>query len=248
MSKAQKLEILAPEKAGSLVETVSNWKQCFHKATPSDVAAGIKRDMEESERFGRASVYGAITIGLRLIFIRDNGPRGTLQDFIEDHFDGTTRRTLGNHMRAAQGFLNASGILDKRTHRLRDGAALAPIFETQLHLFMSPEAERFDGILKKLTKYVGDRSLRDLLKIMQEADSSPPKNYGNAGGANKPSPQKRARADAMETLDQIQAFMASKEWVFLDEGDLARLDNLLAEFHAQVGAHIKEQTRKGGAR
>lgn len=128
------------------------------------MAAAILTDIENFDRLSREAAFIALRVGLRLILIRDNGQRGSLAKFIRDHFKGKqTERTLFRYISIAEAFAKDCGLLEKKTHKLTNGEAIAPILDTQLELFTDPNAT-FEGAMKKLMKWVGERGLSDLYK------------------------------------------------------------------------------------
>lgn len=127
-----------------------------------DFAAAIRADLDLYDKSTNIAAYAAIRNGLRLMWVRDNGTRGDLTKFIKlVARRNQCERTLYRHLEVAQKFAEDSGLLDKKTRQLTNGKQAAPILETQLELFSDPKA-KFDGAMKKLVKWVGERGLTDL--------------------------------------------------------------------------------------
>lgn len=247
--------ILPPEKGELTISPTVGLVQMSW--TDSELAERIKKEMAEVENVGRVAVYRAIGIGIQLIFKRDSGQRGDLGSFIDGNFEKKKRSTLFNYIRVARDFLENARALDRKTHKLLSWDAVAPVTSTQLHLFMSPEAEHFDGILKKLVKYVGNRSLSDLYRSLTEQEMNPPNHTGKKL-KTMTAIQKLAQRekDALQTGNDIASFRGVKkkdgtwdaDWVCMKTPDLGKLADLLEMFRADVAAEIKRRKAEEAAR
>lgn len=151
---------------------------------------------------------------------------------------------MRNYIRIADTFLREAGFKSKQTFKLEDHKAIAPIFEEQLDLFLSPEKEKLAGAQKKLVKWMEGRGLNEILRdITARAHSHPPVNHGNAGARNHKLPVTKKRDDALAALAALEAGHKSGDWKFLEDDELARLENALTAFEADVSAQITK--RKG---
>lgn len=154
---AKKLTVLPPSLTRVSDDTVAV-NTCL---TPENIASAIEADIERFERSSREAAFSALRIGLSLIFIRDTGERGALMRFIREHFSKGRERTLMRYIGIAESFAKEAGLVERKSKLLTNGDAIAPILETQLELFTDPKA-KFDGAMKKLVKWVGERGLADL--------------------------------------------------------------------------------------
>lgn len=170
--------------------------------TPEHLATEIKADIARFERTAREAAFIALRIGLRLIWVRDNTPRGSLAGFIRDHFDGIhSERTLQRYISVSERFAIDAGLVEKRTLKLTDAAKVSPILDAQLDLFTDPQA-KFDGAMKKLVTWVGDRGLSDLYK---ETQSYPRRNTAGqiVAGKGKPLTEDELTARANDEIQNI---------------------------------------------
>lgn len=218
MSKST-LEVIPP-KTRSLTR-VSDAIVSVNPLSEDSLAQAIHADIERFERTSREAAFSALRIGLGLIFVRDNGQRGSLMAFIRKHFSRAHHeRTLMRYIVIAEQFARDAGLMEKKTQKLTNGEALAPIMETQLELFSDPKA-KFDGAMKKLIKWVGQRGLTDLYN--QKTKLSATKSSKKIGMAR--------------TLEDLSA-EAEKELITV----LNQLDAwFLAEHHTRVKPASREQ-------
>ena len=202
------------------------------------MANQIQADMDRYERMSRDAALIALRVGLRLIWIRDNEPHGSLTQFTDTYFANRSRRTLFNYIRIADQFLTDAGLRDKATYKLTGKAldAVAPICAVQLELFSDPEA-KLEGALKKLVKWVGDRGLADIYKEMEshKTPNTPPKNpkikADSGGGITVEQRMEVAR----EQLGALQLMLEAGAFEFLDDEDLATLDRTADALHQRTG-------------
>lgn len=148
----------------SQIGTSANWQLLpISPGGEADFARAIIADHAHFNRTSREAAFAALRIGLRLCWLKDNAPHGSLEPFIKEHLSAISRRALTNYKTAAEKFVKDAGLLDKKSHKLTNGKAIAPILEVQLDLFGDPDA-KFTGALNKLAKWVGDRGLSDLYR------------------------------------------------------------------------------------
>ena len=203
----------------------------------ASLAAQIRADMDSYERMSRDAALIALRVGLRLIWIRDNAPHGGLLTFMAEHFADKSQRTLYNYIRVADQFLTDAGLRDKATFKLTGKAlaAVAPICEVQLELFSDPEA-RLEGALKKLVKWLGDRGLAEIYREMEakKGNSLPPRSGKGGRPAHDSITPAQRREAAVEWMQQLGMFHTSKAWEWLEDAEMAELDNLLDRFSGGV--------------
>lgn len=213
-----------------------------------DMAAAIRADVAIFHRHSRLAAFLAIRIGLRLVWIRDNGAHGDIGRFIETELKDQSRSTLNNYMNVAHRFAVDSGLLDKRTHRLENGKAVAPILSEQLELFADPEA-KFEGALKKVVKWVADRGLSEIyntLKAEKKQRTAPP--TGTKVNTSEADRRAQAEKDAKATLSSFCQWYEGGMWKLLDDSDLDKLRALGAKFQIEAPAIVKGRNKGGLAR
>jgi hypothetical protein len=222
MSKST-LEIIPP-KTSSLTR-VSDATVSVNPLSEDSLAQAIHADIERFERTSREAAFSALRIGLGLIFVRDNGQRGSLMAFIRKHFSRAHHeRTLMRYIVIAEQFARDAGLMEKKTQKLTNGEAIAPIMETQLELFSDPKA-KFDGAMKKLIKWVGERGLTDLYQQKTKLAATKTGKKTIEG----PAPIKTLEELAAEAEDElIGALNMLNAW-------------FLAEHHARVKPASREQ-------
>lgn len=164
MPKVIKTEVVPPaskalSKTGDTVSPVPNPTQL----DAPQLARAIEDDISRFERTSKEAAFLALRIGIRLAWVRDNKEYGGLGKFLKEFAGRQSERTLFRYIAVADRFLADAGLLEKRTHKLANGDAVAPILATQLELFTDPTA-KFEGAMAKLIKWVGDRGLSDLYK------------------------------------------------------------------------------------
>jgi len=212
--------------------------------TAVEMAAQIRADMDAYERMSRNAALIALRVGLRLIWLRDNEPHGTLLNFMAEHFADKSQRTLYNYIRISDQFLTDAGLRDKATFKLTGKAlaAVAPICEVQLELFSDPEA-RLEGALKKLVKWVGERGLADIYKELEsrKVQSSPPKGGKRGGEIGGGITVEQRMEVAREQLGALQLMLEGGAFEFLDDEDLATLDRVADELHQRTGKLLRER-------
>jgi hypothetical protein len=160
MSKSRRItaDIVTPD-TGDTVSLVPNPTQL----DAPQLAQAIEQDISRFERTAKEAAFLALRIGIRLVWVRDNSQFGGLTKFLKQ-FDGRqSERTLKRYISVADRFLADAGLVEKRSRKLTNGDAIAPILSTQLELFTDPAA-KFEGAMQKLLKWVGDRGLSDLYK------------------------------------------------------------------------------------
>jgi hypothetical protein len=173
------------------------------------IAEAIKADIDRFERTTKEAAFCALRIGLSLMYIRDSGAYGALTKFIKTHFGKAhSERTLFRYIAIAEAFAKDTGLVEKKTHKLTNGQAIAPILETQLELFTDPAAQ-FDGAMKKLMAWVGERGLSDLYKAQKKAA---PKADDDDDGPPKP---KTADELAQEAEEEMNTFATLMDGWFL---------------------------------
>lgn len=160
MSKSRRITAeIVPAETGDTVSLVPNPTQL----DAPQLAQAIEADITRFERTSKEAAFLALRIGIRLVWVRDNSQFGGLTKFLKQ-FDGRqSERTLKRYISVADRFLADAGLVEKRSRKLTNGDAIAPILSTQLELFTDPTA-KFDGAMQKLLKWVGDRGLSDLYK------------------------------------------------------------------------------------
>lgn len=188
----------------------------------SDLADAIRADLELYDRSTNIAAFAAIRNGVRLMWVRDQGQRGDLTRFVKSISKrNQCERTLYRHLAAAEQFAKDAGLLEKKTQKLTNGDKVAPILAVQLELFADPKA-KFEGALKKLVKWVGERGLADLYKQTVAA--------------------KTTRSVKLATLPPIQKTHAD----LCEEGEeeiIATLNALDAWFLAEHHVRVKPATR-----
>lgn len=191
------------------------------------LAEAIHADIERFERTSREAAFSALRIGLGLIFVRDNGPRGALMAFIRKYFSKAHgERTLMRYIVIAEQFAKDAGLLERKTQKLTNGEAISPIMSTQLELFADPKA-KFEGAMKKLVKWVGHRGLSDLYKHETKL---------NATKSSK-LPQHTDEAPRIKTVQDLHAEAEDELTSVLNALDAW----FLAEHHTRVKAATRTQ-------
>lgn len=211
------------------------------------MAAAIKADVAVFDRMSKEAVFIALRIGLRLVWIRDNGAYGSLTKFVKAHFAGKSERTLYNYIGLADQFLTESGLRDKATHKLT-GKALetaAPIVEEQLELFTDATAKHV-GAVKKMVAWVGKRGLSEIYKSLEKprgvTNKNPPVNAGGNDGdeLDLETLIEQAKADYIA----VESAHTAKTWHHLDDEGLAALSRILDAWQGELKA--LELARRGG--
>lgn len=206
------------------------------------LAQEIRQDLAEHERTSRQAAFLALRVGVRLVWLRDNAERGLLLHFMEAHFP-QSRRTLYNYIRIADAFIRDAGLCDRKTHKLTDGNAVAPILQEQLELFTDPQA-KLEGAVKKLVKWVGDRGLTDIYRQLEARHEAP----GSGGKTGKPAmpagdiiaDMSAKRSLAQHATSDLRAFFEGRAWQDLDREEQGALLALLEKFTT----HLKKELRR----
>lgn len=259
--KAAELEVIPPKssrkaKAESgatlaVMPQVAPLETSLQPSTAEGLAESIKADIARYERTSREAAFIALRIGLRLVWVRDNQPYGTLAQFIGAHFENKAERTLRRYISCTDTFLQEAGMLDKKTHRLTGKAwsATAPIVEEQLDLFTDPAAKH-DGAMKKLIKWVGERGLADIYKELEERrkEGRPPPKPTKDSAANRLANQQDEvlqaqlmQKHAAEQLAELETMLHGESWKVSPPEDLAHwetttrklLDSIIATIAAR---------------
>jgi hypothetical protein len=211
--------------------------------TPAQHAASILADVKTFESHSRIAAFVALRIGLRLVWVRDNGSHGDIGKFIVGHLGGMSRSSLANYMNVASRFVLDAKLVDKKTHLLSDGGAVAPILNEQLELFADPEAV-FEGALKKVVKWVADRGLSQIYKdIAAEGKRPAPPAGGNKQKLTESERRAQNTKDAEALLAQFSTWYESGTWKLLDDKQLDQLRALGAKFHLEAPAIVKGRNK-----
>jgi len=209
------------------------------------LATRIHQEMEATERLARASVYTALRVGIVLGMIKESG-HGNLGKFLESHFKSKCRATLTKYQAVANAFLNKAKLKDAQ-HKITDAKAVSPLLEAQPDLFLSPDAQQLQGVLKEAHSWVNGRGLNQIFRDLAATGkkSLPPAQHGNDGNHDKRkiTPQQR-REEALETVGEMKTFCESDDWKFLHLGELGQLANHLADFSAAVKKQVADLERK----
>lgn len=215
--------VVIPPKKSSLTR-VSDATLSVNPLSEDSLAEAIHADIERFERTSREAAFSALRIGLGLIYVRDNGQRGSLMAFIRKHFSRAHHeRTLMRYIVIAEQFAKDAGLMEKKTQKLTNGSAIAPIMETQLELFSDPKA-KFDGAMKKLIKWVGERGLTDLYQQKTKlAAKSTHKTHGPAPVKTVQDLEQDAENEITHALNMLDAWFT-------------------AEHHTRVKAKTRSQT------
>jgi hypothetical protein len=251
MKKSDDTAVIETEIVGKVATVASLPLVASLEVSAVDMAAQIRADMESYERMSRDAALIALRIGLRLIWIRDNEPHGSLLEFMRDHFADKGQRTLYRYIGLADSFLTDSGLRDRATFKLTGKAlaAVAPICSVQLELFSDPQAA-LEGALKKVVKWVGERGLAQIYRELEtkKNDAMPPR-HGKGGRIAEGSitPEMRRKA-ALEQAELVSVFFGGRSWEHLEDGELAVLDNLLDQFGAGVREILSARRAAGDAK
>jgi len=266
MSKSQSITptgavtVLPPEGQLSNTWTIpSTWKSPALGQLHSEdaLADHIQQKLDLSNRYGRMSAFVAIQIGIVLIAFRDNSAWGGFTAFMKRRFP-KAKSTLYNYMRVAGDFLTEAKLRDRK-FKLTDVDAVSPILETQLDLFISPEAQKMQGVLRKLVKWVGDRSLQEIYRNLSHEDDDEDGPPSGSGKGRKKLTEAQEIAllekEAHEATDRLRLFLGAKpdgkgfegKWTVLGIEPLAQLDTLLSTFQRAVRDRLQE-LRLGQAR
>jgi hypothetical protein len=222
--------------------------QIVANLTPDEMADAIRADVATFDRHTRLAAFVALRIGLRLLWIRDNGRHGDIGKFIAAHLKDVSRRSLNNYLNVAECFAVECKLVDRKTHLLSNGDRVAPILNEQLELFADPKA-RFEGELQKVVKWVGDRGLSQIYRdIASGADSDHGSTPQSRGKRTTPSEADRRDADEQDARDffaRLKTHMAAEWYQWLDEQQLDELRAIGGTLLEQCPRLIKQ--RRGRA-
>lgn len=242
-AKDTRLSIVPPQ-----IGNVANL-QDVATLTPEVMAATIREDIAIFDKHTRLAAFVALRVGLRLLWVRDNGEHGDMKHFIDAHLQGIARRSLTNYMNVAIAFCKDAKLVDKKTHRLTNGEAVSPILDEQLDLFTDPQAV-FEGAVKQVVKWVGDRGLSRIYHDIAAGagGSDTPRSLPPTGPKRKLTDAEERdgdEAEAVRFMIQLRQFHTSELWKSLPEAELEELRAMGAYFAQEAPKLAKSRNRAG---
>lgn len=210
--------------------------------TAESIAGMIRDDVSAFEKYSRIVAYGAIRIGLMMMFVRDTSTYGSLGKFMDEHLAGLSRSSLYNYMKVAQHFAEDAKLVDKK-NKLTNGDKVAPILETQLELFADPQTI-FEGALRKVIKWVADRGLSEIYRDIAAGEKK------RFGGHLSPGPdmspeavRKREIEDQEKRALDVMQWLATDAFFAVDETAGRRLlAHEVTEQHAHTVSLLSHDT------
>lgn len=197
--------------------------------TESEMVKQIKADQAAFDNVSRNAAIIALRIGLRLVWIKNNAPHGSLETFIRTHFDEHSRRTLARYIKIADQFVTDAGLRDGKTFKLTDSAKIAPILHEQLELFTDPHA-KLNAALTKVVKWIGDRGLTQIYRDLSHEDAAlPPTGHQGSAAKKMKTPEQKQREEFEASLTALKSDFSAKRWQHLFEKDRLALEHWLTK-------------------
>lgn len=236
-------EVLPPEKQMSNVGHLPPGPLSNEAA----IVAAIQHDLAACERHTRAAAFLAMRVGIALIWVRDNGSHGDLGPFIKQHFKAFSRSTLYNYITVADGFLAECKLKDKKTARLSNGEAVAPLLSEQLDLFIDAKAKHA-GVIKSAVAWVNKRGLSQIYRDIAaaRAEDLPPSRKGKKPDPKRPQ-EEIDRETALAYLTTLRDYRDGGTWQNLYTAELAELEADISKFNSDAAKLLKDR-RDGKAK
>lgn len=236
-SKLISVEVEKPSTGGKLATVASLPLVSDFGLTETEMVKQIKADQAAFDNVSRNAAIIALRIGLRLVWIKNNAPHGSLETFIRTHFDEHSRRTLARYIKIADQFVTDAGMRDGKTFKLTDAAKIAPILHEQLELFTDPHA-KLNAALTKVVKWIGDRGLTAIYRdLSQEEAALPPTGHQATAKKKKKTPEQVQREEFMISLAAFKSDFTDAKWKQLFEKDRLELEIWLTKAGQTVREH-----------
>ena len=204
----------------------------------------IKADQAAFDSLSRSAAIIALRIGLRLVWVKNNGKHGALELFIRTHFDEHSRRTLGNYIKLADQFCTDAGFRDKKTFKLTDSSKITPILHEQLELFTDPHA-KLNAAVAKVVKWIGERGLTQIYRDLSQEDARLPPVPDGARKKTKKLPEQVAREEFTASLTELKGDFSDAKWKHLFEVDRLELERWLTKAGQVVREHNASCAKEG---
>lgn len=241
-SKLIETTVVKPDRQISNVGNLPPGKKCnvalLHELGAVDqVIKDIRSDHALFENHSKMAAFLALRIGLRLVWVKNNGDYGSLDPFMKEHFPSISRRSLFNYIRIADAFVTDSALRDKKTHKLTDSKAPKAILSVQLELFTDPNA-KLDIHCKQLVEWVSGRGLTQIYRdLSQDEEVSLPPAPKPGQKAKKKTPEQVMREDFTESLVSLKSDFSDAKWKHLFEKDRLELETWLTKAAQAVKEH-----------
>ena len=247
-SKLITVEVEKPDRGGKLATVASLQCVANLQLSEAELVTQIKADQAAFDNVSRNAAIIALRIGLRLVWIKNNAPHGSLEIFIRTHFDDRSRRTLSNYIKIADQFVTDAGMRDGKTFKLTDSAKIAPILHEQLELFSDPHA-KLNAALTKVVKWIGDRGLTQIYRDLSHEEAAlPPSGHQGTAKKKKQTPEQIKREAFLASLAALKSDFSDAKWHHLFEKDRHELETWLTKAGQTVREHnaacAKEARRK----
>lgn len=225
----------------------------------SRILDDMTADLRAFDRCTRHAALLALRNGCRVLALRHatGYKRGGLNAFIKLLKPrGLSERSLWDHYGVAVKVAESLGWLDAKGH-VKNTAALKAFYSLEQADYLQSldnAGAELPPALKDAVDYIGQRSIKDLLKDLREEGTAPgaglalpPKAKGGKPDARHADLQ--AAEDAKNAAQAMLEFMAtSKVWKLLEDGELNTLAANAATFVKEAGDHLKRHKRKGAGR
>jgi hypothetical protein len=219
------------------------------------IISSIRADHALFESHSKTAAFLALRIGLRLVWVKDNGGHGSLDPFIKEHLPSISRASLTRYIRIADAFVTEQkGWRDKKTFKLLDDSKIKPILDQQLELFTDPNAT-LDIHCKQLVKWVDNRGLTQIYRDLgREDDTGPPQGHQGDIKKKKKTAEQLNREAFTAALVDFKAPFAGKKWHALFEKDRIDFEKWITkaaitvrEYNATCAKDAKKAKAKGAA-
>lgn len=213
------------------------------------LVADIRSDHAQFENHSKMAAFLALRIGLRLVWVKNNGSHGCLDPFMKEHFPAISRRSLFNYIRIADAFVSDASLRDKKTHKLTDSKAPKAILSQQLELFTDPKA-KLDIHCKQLVEWVNGRGLTQIYRDLSEEEdltAKLPPAPKKGQKKDKKTPEQVKREAFSDALTVFKAAFMSGNWKQLFDKDRHGLEAWLTKSGQKVKEHnaeVAQEARK----
>ncbi len=257
--------VVLPKSAKVSLETESTELTLRNPLIPQFTNLGqigewLKTEVQAFERDERALTLRMVRIGMVLVWVEKTQPRGAQASLLQLHFGNRSEGQLKKYITAARKVMRELGMLSG--NKLAESTDLSQVVLFQPDLFDDAETLKHNTVLKKVSDFIGGRSLSKLLQedsplALGEPDlpgTRTPNGHQKdaANNRNLKTPEMIKRQAFQKAFLEFQASFMAKEWQHLYRDTLPdtellgllELEGFLKKAHAEVTAHNREQALK----